>query len=39
LIELVSLTSSLKAAIDKLSAKLEEVDAHEGDSLEHAPRL
>lgn len=34
--ELVSLTSSLKAAIDKLSAKLEEVDAHEGDSLEHA---
>jgi len=27
--ELVSLTSSLKAAIDKLSAKLEEVDAHE----------
>ena len=34
--ELVSLTSGLKAAIDKLSAKLEEVDAHEGDSLEHA---
>jgi len=34
--ELVSLTSGLKAAIDKLNAKLEEVDAHEGDSLEHA---
>ena len=34
--KLVSLTSSLKAAIDKLGAKLEEVDAHEGDSLAHA---
>jgi len=34
--KLVSLTSSLKTYIDSLSAKIEEVDAHEGDSLEHA---
>ncbi|NLX64241.1 MAG: glutamine synthetase type III [Clostridiaceae bacterium] len=34
--ELVSLTSGLKAAIDKLGAKLKEIDAHEGNSLEHA---
>ena len=34
--ELVSLTSSLKASIDKLGAKVEEVDTHEGDSLGHA---
>jgi len=34
--ELVSLTSGLKAAIDKLGTKLEEVDAQDGDTLEHA---
>ncbi|HHY81656.1 MAG TPA: glutamine synthetase type III [Clostridiales bacterium] len=34
--KLVSLTSGLKASIDKLSAKIEEVDMHEGDSLAHA---
>jgi len=34
--ELVSLTSALKASVNKLSAKLEEVDKHEGDSLGHA---
>ncbi|HEY8499286.1 MAG TPA: glutamine synthetase type III, partial [Clostridia bacterium] len=34
--KLVSLTSSLQAAIDQLGVKLEEVDAHEGDLLEHA---
>ncbi len=34
--KLVSLTSSLKTYIDTLGAKLEEVDTHEGDSLEHA---
>ncbi len=34
--KLVSLTSGLKTAIDQLSAKLEEVDAHEGDTLGHA---
>jgi len=34
--KLVSLTSSLQTAIDQLGAKLEEVDAHEGDLLEHA---
>jgi len=33
---LVSLTSNLKASINKLSEKLEEVDKHEGDSLGHA---
>lgn len=34
--KLVSLTSNLKASIDMLGAKIEEVDMHEGDSLEHA---
>jgi len=34
--KLVSLTSGLKAYIDMLSTKIEEVDMHEGDSLEHA---
>jgi len=33
---LVSLTSNLKASINKLIEKLEEVDKHEGDSLGHA---
>ncbi len=32
----VSLTSGLKASIDKLSAKIDEVDVHERDSLGHA---
>ena len=34
--KLVSLTSGLKAAIEKLGVKIEEIDASEGDSLEHA---
>ncbi|HHW68512.1 MAG TPA: glutamine synthetase type III [Epulopiscium sp.] len=34
--KLVSLTSGLQASIDKLSAKVEEVDTHEGDLLEYA---
>jgi len=34
--KLVSLTSSLKAAIGKLDEKIKEVDASEGDSLSHA---
>jgi len=34
--ELVSLTSRLKATIDELGVKIEEVDVHAGDSLEHA---
>jgi len=34
--KLVSLTSGLKAAIEKLCVKIEEIDASEGDSLEHA---
>lgn len=36
LVKLVSLTSELKSFIGKLSAKLEEIDQHEGDSLLHA---
>jgi len=34
--ELVTLTSGLKAAIDKLDQKIKEADASEGDSLSHA---
>jgi len=34
--KLVSLTSQLKASIEVLSAKIEEVDMHERDTLEHA---